>query len=312
MRVIFEPRSSGFPVARNTGIGLGNFDGLHIGHASLIKKLVDECHSQNLTSVIYTFTKHPENILRKKLFTPQITTTKKKIELLDEFNVDYLYLAEFDEKFSRMQPEEFIKRILVDMFGIKLAVVGYDYRFGFEGSGDVALLEHYGEKYHFDVIVVPPVYLDSEVVSSTSIRKLLSYGYVDKVSKFLGRPYSIQGLVIKGRNVGTKIGFPTANLMPEKYLIIPRSGVYITQISINGKLYNSLTNIGKNPTFKLKRVSVETHILDLSQDIYNETVEVFFHKRIRGEKKFDSLIELTKQINQDILAARQFFITNDF
>ncbi len=306
MRVIFEPRSSGFPVARNTGIGLGNFDGLHIGHAGLIKKLVQECHSRDLKSVIYTFIKHPENILRRKLFTPQITTTKKKIELLDEFNVNYLYLAEFDEKLSRMQPEEFIKRILVDMFEIKLAVVGYDYRFGFEGSGDVALLEHYGTKYHFDVIVVPPVNLDSEIVSSTSIRKQLSYGYVDKVSKYLGRPYSIQGLVIKGRNVGTKIGFPTANLLPEKYLIIPRSGVYITQISINGKLYNSVTNIGKNPTFKLNRVSVETHILDFTDEIYNQTVEVFFHQRIRGEKKFKSIEELTNQINHDITITRGF------
>lgn len=300
MKVVFEPRNSGFPVASNTGLGLGNFDGLHIGHAKLINSLVEECSSRGLTSIVYTFTKHPENFFRKKLFTPQITTTKKKIELLDKFNVGYLYLAEFDEKFSRMQPKEFVQKILVEMFGVKLVVVGYDYKFGYEATGDVSLLEHLGVKYKFDVIVVPPMYLGSEVVSSTIIRKLISHGDISNVSRMLGRPYSIQGLVVKGRNVGATIGFPTANILPEKYLIIPRSGVYATQTMVKGKLYNSITNIGKNPTFKLKRISVETHILDFKDDIYDETVEVFFNQRIRGEKKFNSPEELVEQIKKDV------------
>ena len=271
--------------------------------------LVSECRSRKLASIIYTFTKHPENILRKKLFTPQITTAKKKIELLDKFFLDYLYFAEFDDNFSRLLPEEFIKKVLVDTFGIKLAVVGYDYRFGFEGSGDVALLEHYGQKYNFDVIVVPPVKLENEVVSSTSIRNYLSYGYVDKVYKMLGRPYSIQGQVVKGRSVGAKIGFPTANIIPEKYLLIPRSGVYLTQTYVNGRLYKGLTNIGKNPTFKLKKTSVETHLFDFNEDIYDKTVEVFFYQRIRRERKFDNVESLVKQIAEDTSCAMKIDIS---
>lgn len=312
MRVVFEPKNSGFTVTRGAGIGLGNFDGLHIGHAKLIDTLVKECADRGLTSIIYTFMKHPENILRKTLFTPQITTAKKKIELLNHFNIDYLYMAEFDEKFSRVMPEDFVKKVLVDSFGIKLAVVGYDYRFGFEGSGDVALLEHLGEKYGFSVIIVPPVHYGSEVVSSTLIRKLLARGDVEKAFLMLGRPYSMQGLVVRGRSMGAKLGFPTANLLPEKYLVVPRSGVYMTQTEVDGNVYKSLTNIGKNPTFKLKRVSVETHILDFENDIYDEAVEVFFIKRIRGEKKFDGVENLSRQIQEDISYVRgnDFIIDN--
>ncbi len=309
MRVLFEPKTSGIPVVRGTAVGLGNFDGIHIGHSELIRTLVQESQNRGLTSVIYTFMKHPENILRKKLFTPQITTTKKKIELLDQYKVEYLFLAEFNEKFSRMSPEEFVKRILVDGLRARLAVVGSDYRFGFEGSGDVALLEYLGQKYKFDIIVVPPVLLDGVVVSSTAVREMLARGVVDKASRMLGRPYSIQGMVVRGRRVGVKMGFPTANIQPEKYLIIPRSGVYCTQTIIGGKAYRSVTNIGKNPTFRLKRVSIETHILDFNQDIYDKAIEIYFYKRIRGEKKFNSIEELTVQIRDDIVIASNTLIS---
>lgn len=307
MKVIYEPISNSLIPMDNVGIALGNFDGLHIGHAALINTLIQECHSKGLTSVVYTFIKHPENILRKKLFTPQIITTKKKIELLHQFNVDYLYLAEFDEKFSRMSPDDFIKKVLVNTFKVKIVVIGYNYKFGVDGSGDVSLLQYYGNKYNFDVIVIPPVTIDSKVVSSTLIREQLAHGYVDEALKMLGRPYSIQGLVIKGRNMGKKLGYPTANIQPEKYLIVPRSGVYLTRTFVKGKLYNSITNIGKNPTFRLKKISVETHIFDFNENIYNDVVEVFFYKRIRNEKKFNSLDSLVEQISKDILTAKELF-----
>ncbi len=312
MRVLFETKTSGIPALSGTAVGLGNFDGVHIGHAALIDKLVEVSQNQGLTSVIYTFMKHPENILRKKLLTPQITTTKKKIELLARYKVDYLYLAEFNEKFSQLSPEEFVKRILVDKLRVKLAVVGFDYRFGFEGSGNVAMLEYLGHKYNFDVVVVPPVLLDGEVVSSTAVREMLARGLVDKASRLLGRPYSIQGLVVRGRSVGAKLGFPTANIEPEKYLIIPRSGVYCTQTTVEGNALRSVTNIGKNPTFRLNRVSIETHILDFKQDIYDKTIEVFFNKRIRGEKKFNSIEELILQIKNDISLVRNTDISQGF
>lgn len=296
---------------KHTGVGLGNFDGLHIGHMTLINTLIGEARLNALESAIYTFTKHPENILRKKLFTPLITTVNKKIQLLNETPLNYLYFDEFDETFSRMKPEVFVKEILVGKLKAKLAVAGFDYRFGYKGQGDVALLEELGKKFGFRVIVIPPVKIENEIISSTLIRNSISKGAMDKVFKLLGRHYSITGEVQTGRKIGSKIGFPTANIIPENYLILPHDGVYITKTLFNGLLYNSITNVGKNPTFEgQEQVSVETHILDFQGDIYSRNIEVFFISKIRSEKKFKDKYELIEQIKKDIELARSFFNLN--
>jgi len=279
MKVIYEPVNSGMNYKNNLGVGLGNFDGLHIGHQKLVNTLVDECKKINLSSVIYTFSKHPENIFRKKLMTPQITTVKKKIELFNSCNVDFLYLAIFDEDFSRISPEEFVKKILLDFMKVKLVVVGFDYRFGFKGAGDATLLKNLGEKYGFDVIVVSPVKQINEVISSTSVRNALLAGDASKAMSLLGRPYSMEGIIIKGRQIGRTIGFPTANILPESYVVVPKNGVYLSKIKINGVLHNSITNVGNNPTFNMDRISIETYILDFDADIYGELSEVFFYKK---------------------------------
>lgn len=290
------------------GVGLGNFDGLHIGHMALINTVVSESKLSGLGSMIYTFTKHPENILRKKLFIPLLTTVNKKIELLGETSLHYLFFDAFDEEFSRMKPEVFVKNILVDKLNVKLAVVGFDYRFGYKGQGDVEALKEFGKKFGFKVIVIPPIKIENEVVSSTAIRHNVSKGHMDKVFKLLGRHYSITGEVQTGRRIGNQIGFPTANIHPEDYLILPHDGVYLTRTLLDGKLYNSLTNIGNNPTFEgLDRVSVETHILDFDRDIYGKKIEVYFISKIRGEKKYKDKYELISQIKRDELFAREFF-----
>jgi len=299
MNIIFEPINTIGQFQKQCGIGLGNFDGVHIGHAKLINTLVKECKSRGLKSIVYTFDKHPENIIRRKLITPQITTNKKKIELMYNFELDYLYFASFDEYFSRLHAEDFVKKVLVDKFGISLAVVGHDYRFGFRGTGDVKLLEKLGEKYGFKVIVIQPVIYEDNIVSSTYIRKYLIHGEISNATKMLGRNYSIQGLVIHGRKLGTRIGVPTANLLPEKYLVLPRNGVYLTKTLVNGTLYKSITNIGKNPTFNLDTISVETHIIDFEEDLYSQMIEVFFYKWIRGERKFKGIEELKLQLIKD-------------
>jgi len=293
------------------GVGLGNFDGLHIGHMSLINTLIAESRLYGLSSMIYTFSKHPENILRKKLFTPLLTTEKKKIELLGETPLNYLFFDEFDEKFSRMLPESFVKDVLVDRLKIRLAVAGFDYRFGYRGLGNTNLLKQLGKLYNFKVIIIPPVKVDDEIVSSTLIRSCVAKGDMDKVFRLLGRHYSITGEVQNGRRIGSKIGFPTANIHPENYLILPQDGVYITKTLLNNMLYPSVTNIGKNPTFsEQKYISVETHILDFDKDIYNEKIEVFFIAKIRGEVRFKGKDELAAQIHKDIDAAREFFYFN--
>ena len=290
------------------GIGLGNFDGLHIGHMVLVNTLIAESRLFGLKSMIYTFTKHPENILRKKLFTPLLTAEGKKIELLRETSLDYLFFEEFDESFSRIKPESFVKDILVDKLNIKIAIAGFDYRFGYRGQGNTNILQKLGKLYGFKVIVIPPVKLENEIVSSTIIRDYVAKGRMDKAFRLLGRHYSITGEVKDGKRLGSKLGFPTANIHPEDYLILPRNGVYITKTLIDGSLFDSVTNIGKNPTFiENSRTSVETHILNFDRDIYNKKIEVFFIARIRGEIKFRDKNELIEQVNKDIAAAREFF-----
>lgn len=311
MEVIYG-RSNNCDMHSPSGVGLGNFDGLHVGHMTLVNTLINESNFQGLKSILYTFTKHPENILRKKLFTPLITTEAKKIQLLKQTALDYLYFDEFTEEYSRTDPEGFVRDILVGKLKIKLAVAGFDYRFGYKGSGDVQLLKRLSEKYNFRVVIIPPIKVEDEIASSTLIRKAVDKGDMDKAFKLLGRHYSVTGKVMEGRQIGNKIGFPTANLYPEEYLILPHTGIYITKTLIDGALYNSVTNVGFNPTIeKLEKASVETHILDFDNDIYDRNIEVFFIAKIRGEKKFGSKEELIAQINKDVLKAREFFSRYD-
>jgi riboflavin kinase/FMN adenylyltransferase len=290
-----------------TGVGLGNFDGLHIGHMALINTLIRESRLNGLSSVVYTFTRHPENILRKKLITPLLLTESKKIELLSETTLDNVYFDEFNEVFSRLSPEEFVVDILKNKLNIKLAVAGYDYRFGYKGAGDIPQLKELGNKYGFKVVVIPPITCDNEIISSTRIRECVTKGELETAYKLLGRNYSIIAQVVSGRRVGNTIGFPTANIHPEKFLVLPHNGVYITKTLLNGRLYNSMTNVGFNPTFEdVRQKTVETHIIDFNQDIYGEKIEVFFLKKIRDEKKFSSVDALVKQITQDMKVTRDY------
>lgn len=307
MKVIFGNKQ---PIEFNkpTGIGLGNFDGLHIAHMALINTLINESKHRGLESVLYSFTKHPENIIRKKLFTPLITSTNKKVKLLELTQLDYTYFEKFDETFSRMSPEAFVKDILVDRLNMRLAVTGYDYRFGYKGQGDVAYLKELGQKYNFKVITIPAIKVGDDVISSTLIRKYVKKGNMDSAFKLLGRHYSITGTVEKGKRIGNTLGFPTANIYPEEYLLMPMDGVYVTRTLLDGKIYNSITNIGNNPTFNDLKKSIETYILDYSDNIYGKDIEVFFLKKIRSEKKFNTIDELVEQIKKDIKSARQYFI----
>jgi riboflavin kinase/FMN adenylyltransferase len=278
---------------------------------ALINTLIREARLNGLKSIVYTFTKHPENILRKQLITPLLSTETKKVELLGETCLDYLYFDKFTEEFSRMTPEEFVQEILLHRFNVKLAVIGFDYKFGYKGQGDATLLRELGRKYGFKVIVIPKIKCDNESISSTRIRKFVMNGDLEMAYKLLGRNYSITAEVVSGRRVGNTIGFPTANIHPEMFLVLPQNGVYITKTLLDGKLYNSMTNVGYNPTFEIGNVkNVETHILDFNQDIYGKKIEVFFLKKIRSEKKFASVDDLIQQIKMDMIETREFFGIN--
>lgn len=309
LKVIYGNESESESFAnRSTAVGLGNFDGLHVGHMALVNTLISEARIHGLQSVIYTFTKHPENIMRKKLFTPLLTTVGKRVQILSETVLDYVYFDEFDEEYSRMEPESFVKEILLDKLGAQLVVAGFNYRFGYMGQGDVGLLRTMGKRYNFRVIIIPPVKVDDEIVSSTAIREYVKKGEMENVFRLLGRHYSITGEVMDGKRMGRRIGFPTANLHPEEYLILPREGIYITRTLYNGEFYSSLTNIGRNPTFEdSEKVSVETHILNFNRDIYRSNIEVFLLSFLRDELKFENAQELSKQILLDVSAAREYF-----
>ncbi|MDD4495673.1 MAG: bifunctional riboflavin kinase/FAD synthetase [Eubacteriales bacterium] len=289
------------------GVGLGNFDGLHIGHMALINTLIHESRFNGYSSMIYTFTKHPENILRKELFNPLLTTKEKKAQLLGETALDYLYFEEFDEEYSRISPREFAGDILVSKLNAKLVVTGFNYRFGYKGEGDSGVLEKLGDEFGFKVIVIPPVKVENTIASSTLIRGLVKQGEVKAAYELLGRHYSIDGTVQTGRQIGTRLGFPTANITPKEYVVLPLNGVYVTKTLVDGVLYPSITNIGTKPTLGEDReVSVETHIIDFDKDIYNRSIEVFFIIRLRDEKTYSSMDELKEQVTTDIRYARKY------
>ena len=217
------------PDAVATGVGLGNFDGLHIGHMALIHTLVSECHMSGLSPAVFTFTKHPDHILRKDLYQPLITSLQHKTAILSRQDLDWLCLQEFDESFSQLSAEDFIKDILLSRLRAKLVVVGFNYRFGYLGEGDTALLRRMGDQHGFRVLVVPPVKVNDEIVSSTRIRGSIVKGDMEHVFQLLGRHFSIPGIVADGRRIGRTLGFPTANLYPDPDMAIPAFGVYITR-----------------------------------------------------------------------------------
>ena len=293
----------------HTGVGLGNFDGLHIGHMALIGTLISECRLNGIASVVYTFMKHPENILRKNLYNPLITSNEQKSGILDSMDIDFLFYQEFDENFSRLSPEEFVKTILIGQLNVRIAVVGFNYRFGYMGRGDTELLKRYGEKYGFKVIVVPPVRVNAEIVSSSLIREYIRKGRMDRVFQLLGRHFSLRGTVVDGRRIGRTLGFPTANIIADPEMIIPAHGVYITKTFFNHQWMSSVTNIGNAPTVRGDggSFSIETHILDYDDDLYGSEIEVCFIEKLRGEKRYDSVAALKKQVTEDIARARHYW-----
>jgi riboflavin kinase/FMN adenylyltransferase len=287
-------------------VGLGNFDGLHLGHMTLINTLTNKAKAEGIKSIVYTFRQHPENVLAKNHSLPLLTSLDKKIELLSKTGLDFLYFDEFDEQYSLNTPENFIKDILVKKLEARIVVVGFNYRYGHKGRGDLELLEKLGTECGFRLIVIPPVRIDNKVVSSSFIRDLLIAGKTQTAAKCLGRYYSLTGTVQSGDRRGAVLGFPTANILPGNHLVIPARGVYLTKTKIDGQLLDSVTNVGIKPTFTdTGQASIETHIIDYCNDIYEKTIEVFFIKKIRDEIKFASAEQLKERVMEDISLARR-------
>lgn len=282
----------------NTGIALGNFDGIHIAHKEIILNTIKESKKIGLNSSVLLFDTHTKVITEGKspaVITPQ----KQKIKILNELGINTVYNITFDKNLMKLSPEDFVREILIDKLNAKLICIGFDYKFGYKASGDVNLINQLGLKYGFDTMIVDPIYKDN-MVSSTKIRDLIRKGKIQKANDMLGRNYSIIGKVVDGNKIGHKLGFPTANLEIEDNYLIPKSGIYESRIFLDGKYYKGATSIGINPTFKNYGFKIETHILGFDENIYGKKIELEFIKFIRNEKKFNSIEDLKKSIDKDI------------
>ncbi|MDP3479032.1 MAG: bifunctional riboflavin kinase/FAD synthetase [Desulfoprunum sp.] len=291
-----------FPYACVT---IGNFDGVHLGHQKLFAEVANKAYRHQGTSLAVTFEPHPLRILRPggiKL----ISSCEQKIELIRMAGLEVLLIVPFTLEFATMTAEHFVDDILIQRIGVKELVVGYDYAFGKGRTGDINFLRRQGERKGFPVSVVEAFYLDNVLVSSSKIRQLVAEGLMDEARKLLGRPYQIRGEVQIGKQRGGKeVGYPTANLRVDPEDLVPRHGVYVSQVICEGKCYGGVLNIGRNPTFGEQDLVAETHIFDFNQDIYGKPIKVNLLKFLRSEKRFSSVENLATQIGLDVLLAKQ-------
>jgi len=294
--------SENFP---NACVTIGNFDGVHLGHQQLFATVVQKARAIHGTSIAITFDPHPLQVLLPggiKL----ISTCEQKTELIEMSGIDVLLIVPFTREFAATSADEFVSSLLVGRLGVKELVVGYDYAFGKGRSGNIDFLRKQGEIHGFPVTVVDAFYVRGQLVSSTRIRELIREGEMSAARELLGRFYQIRGTVQIGKQRGGPvIGFPTANLQFDKEDLVPKHGVYVTQVICNGKCYGGILNIGYNPTFGEERLVAETHIFDFSEDIYGKPIKVNLLKFLRSERKFSGPAELAEQITKDVAIAKK-------
>lgn len=288
---------------KGTYVALGSFDGLHLGHISLVNKIVELARKNNCLSMVYTFSNHPRKFVKPNEPLKLLTDFNTKVKILENNNVDITYFEKFDENFMERSAEDFIV-YLINKFNVKGIVVGFNYKFGYKNLGNTETLKKLCQKYNFNLYIINPCKYKDKVVSSTRIRHEIISGNISDVLNMLGRPYHLSGEVVSGKQIGRTIGFPTANLKINKDFIIPKIGVYYTNVFVNNILYKGITNVGTNPTVHGDKLTVETFILDFKEDIYGENIEVIFVKKIRNQTKFDNIFELKKQLSKDKNIAR--------
>jgi riboflavin kinase / FMN adenylyltransferase len=296
---------------RNAIVTIGNFDGVHIGHQALLHQVIEKAEAMAGTSIAITFEPHPIRVLKKNGNPPLITLFEQKVELISKTGIDVLVCIPFTLEFSRFSAAEFIEKILVGILGMKAIIIGEDYSFGKDRKGNLNLLREYGEKHCFEVVVANWILTpggNQKRISSTRIRNMVMRGEVERAQGLLGRPYQVRGTVETGRNRGGKLlGFPTANIKLSDELC-PKTGVYAVTVVFNGHTLNGVANIGYSPTFDDHIYTVEVHILDFNDNIYGKNIRVNFIHRIRDEKKFAGIKELSEQIQRDIEKTRDLLV----
>ena len=298
---------SSFITTKNTSIvTIGTFDGVHIGHQEIIKKLVKNAHSNNDKSVILTFFPHPRMVLQKGGDLKLLTTLQEKITLLEKIGLDFLIIEPFTKDFSRLTALDFVRDILVKQLHLKKLVIGYDHHFGRNREGNFKQLQEYGTLFNFTIEEIPAQDIQDIAVSSTKIREALKDGNIKKANNYLGYKFMLTGTVIHGRGLGKKWNYPTINIhIEESYKLIPKSGVYIVKTILHNTTIFGIMNIGYRPTVNGKHQTIEVHLLDFNADLYGENIEVHLIYRLRDEQKFDSINKLITQIKNDEKEARE-------
>jgi riboflavin kinase / FMN adenylyltransferase len=296
-----------FTPQNKTIVTIGTFDGVHIGHQKILKKITQIASAENYESVVLTFFPHPRMVLQQDNSIKLLNTISEKEKLFENIGIDHLIIHPFDEEFSKLSAEDFVKKILVDQLNIQKIVIGYDHRFGKNRSANLDDLIEFGIKYNFEVEQISAEEINNNAVSSTKIRNSLLDGDIETANSYLGYSYNFTGTVVKGKQLGRTIGFPTANIsIKEEYKLLPKNGVYVVQTRIEGSDFFGMMNIGTRPTIDGTTQSVEVYILDFDKEIYNTKLTVSVLKFLREEKKFESFEHLKEQIEKDKITTIKF------
>ncbi len=289
-----------------TVITIGTFDGVHLGHQKIIKRVVETAHKNGLLATVFTFFPHPRMIVQHDQQLKLIHTLAEKKQFLQSLGVDLLIVQPFNEAFANLSAEAFVSELLVKHLRAQKVIIGYDHHFGKNRTANIDNMRLFGEQYGFSVEEIPVQEVDEVSVSSTKIRQALNEGKVEVAEHYLGVPYSFTGEVVHGLKLGRTIGFPTANLQIEaSYKLIPKDGVYVVYSLIEGRKVYGMMSIGKNPTIQGKGASIEVYFFDFNQDLYGQDLTIYFVKYLREERKFSSVLLLKKQIQDDETAARK-------
>ena len=287
-------------------IALGTFDGVHLGHQRVIRRAIECAKNIGGKSAVFTFANHPLSVLAPDRCPLLITSAEDKQQLLDGMGVDILCRIPFDKQLLQLSPSQFVEQVLSN-FQPSHIIVGPNYTFGYKGTGTPELLEIIGREKGFSVEVQEAVYVDGQMVSSTSIRQYIGHGNVEKAANLMGRPFRRSGTVVHGDHRGRILGFPTANMQLAPSQLLPGDGVYAVYATIGKQRLPALANVGDNPTFSQQCRRVEVYILDFTADVYGQTISVDFYSKLRSEQTFSTIDELKKRIALDVAEARQFF-----
>lgn len=289
-----------YDIKKRSCVTIGTFDGVHIGHQKVIENLIKKAESEKAVSVLLTFFPHPRMVTQKSKKIQLINTIQEKIELLSKTKLDVLIVQEFTKKFSEQSALFFVRDILVNKLHVNHLIVGYDHRFGKNREGGFEQLQEYGYTYDFTVSKIEKKEIDTIAVSSTKIRNAISEGNIEKANSYLGHCFTLSGKVINGKKIGSKIGFPTANIKIEEcYKMIPKSGVYAVKSTIKNQEVLGMMNIGCRPTLNGKEQSIEVHFFNFNENLYHQKITVKVLRFLREEKKFNSIEDLKKQLNKD-------------